>query len=163
VKSFVTACGAGLLFGTGLVVSGMTNPNKVIGFLDFFGHWDPSLLCVMVGAIGVHAPLYWFLQRRASLPERATQASLPSQLSLPSPKHKPINAKLIVGAILFGIGWGLGGYCPGPAIASLATGHNALVVCVAILVGVLVHELFFGALSRRTVAEPPLNNGSASC
>ena len=127
---------AGLLFGLGLVVSGMTSPHKVIGFLDFFGDWDMSLAFVMVGAIGVHAAAYRVLRGRTS-PLLADRFHLPTA--------KDIDKKLIAGAAIFGIGWGLAGYCPGPAIASLMTleaGVVAFVVSMAI--GTLMYKQFVG-------------------
>jgi uncharacterized protein len=102
----------GALFAVGLVIAQMTNAGKVLGFLDFGGDWDPSLLWVMVGAIGVHALSYRLVTRRTSPLFGATFA-------IPARGH--IDAPLVVGASLFGIGWGLGGYCPGPALVSLFT------------------------------------------
>jgi uncharacterized membrane protein YedE/YeeE len=104
VKPVLSAFGAGLLFGIGLLVSGMTDPHRVRAFLDFTGHWDPSLAGVMAGAIAVHGTALWLERRRAG-------ASIGVQA--------PIDARLIGGAAVFGVGWGLAGYCPGPAIVSL--------------------------------------------
>ena len=102
---------SGLIFGLGLTLSSMTNPAKVIGFLDILGTWDPSLGFVMGGAILITAPLLYFLKNKNYL-------ILASQIELPSKKN--IDFSLIVGALLFGIGWGMIGLCPGPAIASIA-------------------------------------------
>lgn len=109
---------AGLLFAVGLGVGGMTNPRKVMAFLDVFGRWDPSLLLVMGGAVLVHLPfLRWMGTRPPSGPERP-------------------DVTLIAGAAIFGVGWGLSGYCPGPAVVSLASGASgAIVFVLAMLVG----------------------------
>jgi len=104
---------AGLLFGLGLVVSGMTNPAKVIGFLDVFGKWDPSLSFVMAGALLVGAIAFRFAGKRQ-------RAMLGNPMSIPG--KRDIDRRLVLGSLAFGIGWGLAGYCPGPALASLASG-----------------------------------------
>ena len=101
---------SGLIFGLGLTLSSMTNPAKVIGFLDILGTWDPSLGFVMGGAILITAPLLYFLKNKNYL-------ILASQIDSPSKKNSDFS--LIVGALLFGIGWGMVGFCPGPAIASI--------------------------------------------
>ena len=101
---------SGVLFGAGLAVSGMTNPNKVLNFLDLTGRWDPSLLLVMGAAAPIAALAFRFTRRGRPLFE--TEFQLPAKTRLDAP--------LIVGSALFGLGWGLGGYCPGPAVASLA-------------------------------------------
>lgn len=116
------------MFGTGLAVSGMTQPSKVIGFLDVGGQWDPSLLFVMGGAVAVHALAYRWMRRR-SAPLFAD--------SLPAASR--IDAKLLIGSALFGIGWGLSGYCPGPAVVSLAAlAPGAIVFVVTMLLGMFV-------------------------
>ena len=102
---------SGIIFGAGLAISNMINPAKVLGFLNFFGQWDPSLIFVMIGAILTSAP-FFFLFRNKSKPLFAETFSIQ--------KTKNIDSKLIVGSSLFGVGWGLVGFCPGPAIASLA-------------------------------------------
>jgi uncharacterized membrane protein YedE/YeeE len=113
---------AGVLFGIGLSVAGMVDPHKVLGFLDVRGDWDPSLLLVMAGAIAVYAPGWRWITRR---PRPWLDARL----------HKPdaraIDARLLGGAALFGIGWGIAGYCPGPALASLSGAAPSLLVLVA--------------------------------
>jgi uncharacterized membrane protein YedE/YeeE len=102
---------SGLLFGAGLAVAGMTNPSKVLNFLDLTHGWDPSLALVMAGAIPVSALAFWIGRRRAGpLFEKA--------FALPGKSR--VDPALLLGAVLFGLGWGLGGYCPGPAIASLS-------------------------------------------
>ena len=102
---------SGIIFGAGLAISNMINPAKVLGFLNFFDQWDPSLIFVMIGAILTSAP-FFFLFRNKSKPLFAEIFSIP--------KTENIDSKLIVGSSLFGVGWGLVGFCPGPAIASLA-------------------------------------------
>lgn len=98
----------GTVFGAGLALSGMTNPAKVVGFLDFAGHWDPSLAATMAGAVAMAAVGHWLVRRRG----RALLVA-----DLPSPPPARIDRRLLAGAILFGAGWGLAGMCPAPAIA----------------------------------------------
>lgn len=119
---------SGVLFGVGLAVSGMTLPSKVAGFLDFTGSWDPTLMFVMGGAIGVHALVYWLARKRPS-PILADRFQLPTR--------RDIDARLVLGAAIFGVGWGLGGYCPGPAVTSLVTGHLEVVAFVAAMLGAM--------------------------
>ena len=106
---------SGIIFGVGLAISNMINPAKVLGFLNFFDQWDPSLIFVMIGAILISAP-FFFLFRNKSKPLFAETFSIP--------KIENIDSKLIVGSSLFGVGWGLVGFCPGPAIASLALANK---------------------------------------
>ena len=120
-----TAALAGLLFGAGLAVSGMVNPAKVLGFLDVAGAWDPSLALVLAGAVGVNLVGYRLVLKRAS-PLFAERFSLPGARALDVP--------LLAGAVLFGIGWGLVGYCPGPALAALAAGSLKVVGFVAAMI-----------------------------
>lgn len=136
----LTAALAGLLFGIGLTLSGMTDPSKVQNFLDLAGAWDPSLALVMAGAIGVGALAFAFARRRS----RSLLGA-----DLPLPPGRVIDRRLVGGSVLFGLGWGLAGYCPGPALASLATGgiKPALFV-LAMLAGMGLFEL----LERRGVA-----------
>ncbi|MGE4131789.1 MAG: DUF6691 family protein [Bdellovibrionales bacterium] len=103
---------SGALFAAGLALSGMTQPQKVVGFLNVAGNWDPSLMFVMVGAIGIHLVAFRFLRKKAK-PIFGSQWHVPTR--------RDLTPSLIVGAILFGAGWGLGGYCPGPALTSLAS------------------------------------------
>ena len=127
---FAFACG--VLFSLGLGVSGMTQPHKVIAFLDL-KDWDPSLLLVMVGAISVYAPVYWISCRRHC-------PWLDSRFHVPAPGR--IDRKLIFGAVLFGIGWGLAGYCPGPALVSLASGQSQSILFVSSMAaGVALYKL----------------------
>lgn len=109
---------SGTLFGSGLALSGMTDPERVQGFLDIFGRWDPTLAFVMVGAVMVMA-VAWRIQRRMTKPVLAHRFSLPDR--------RELDGKLITGAALFGVGWGLAGLCPGPAIASLALSPAAVI------------------------------------
>ena len=124
---------SGLIFAVGLAISGMTQPGKVTAFLDLFGNWDPSLAFVMLGAIAVYAVLYRLIRRRAT-PFFAPIFSVPTRNDL--------DARLIGGAALFGIGWGLGGFCPGPAVTSLASGHLSVFIFVAsMLAGMFLFKL----------------------
>ncbi len=123
----------GLLFGVGLMLSGMTDPGKVIGFLDLFGTWDPSLALVMGGAIMVGFFAFTVAKKR-------TSSFLGGALRLPT--NTDMDKKLVIGSLLFGAGWGLAGFCPGPALVSMADGQpKALVFVVAMLVGMLGFEL----------------------
>ncbi len=122
----------GLLFGIGLILSGMTDPGKVIGFLDLFGAWDPSLALVMGGAIGVG--LFAF-----AIAKRRTTAFLGGAMHLPKPGQ--IDRQLVLGSLVFGVGWGLAGFCPGPALVSLGAGEpKALVFVVAMLAGMGLYD-----------------------
>ncbi len=124
----VTAVAAGLLFGAGLTVSQMVNPAKVIGFLDVAGNWDPSLAFVLGGAVGTVALGFLFVRRRLSAPLFAAAFDPPSA--------RGIDRNLVFGAVLFGIGWGLVGLCPGPALAALAIAPTKVALFVAaMLVG----------------------------
>lgn len=132
MKSKATALLAGLLFGAGLLISGMTSPAKVLGFLDLFGRWDPSLAFVMIGAIGVHFVL---LRRILVLPKPWFEA----RFLLPS--RAAIDAPLVVGAALFGVGWGLGGLCPGPGLVDAAMGSGyAVVFMIGMMLGIVAER-----------------------
>lgn len=135
------AAASGLLFGLGLIVAGMTDPTKVRGFLDFAGDWDPTLAFVMAGAIGVHATAFRLITRRKR-PLLAPQFRIPSRTD--------IDKRMLLGAALFGAGWGLAGICPGPAIVSLGLGERAFFVFVAAMVaGVWLHS----SIGRATAAD----------
>jgi uncharacterized membrane protein YedE/YeeE len=122
---------AGLLFGLGLLLSGMANPTKVVGFLDLAGNWDPSLALVMAGAIGVALPAFTIARKRRT-------AWAGCALALPSATQ--IDAPLVLGSLTFGVGWGLAGYCPGPALVSLGTGSaSAVVFVLAMIAGMAIH------------------------
>lgn len=134
----VTATLAGVLFAIGLALSGMTRPDKVIGFLDLFGAWDPSLAFVMGGAVVTHA-----LTRRLVLRRPAPLFEARFQSPDPAPLWSPA---LIGGSALFGVGWGLAGYCPGPAIVALGSGALGPIVFVAaMLVGITLTEAPFAS------------------
>jgi uncharacterized membrane protein YedE/YeeE len=142
VKATLSALGAGLLFGVGLIVSGMTDPHRVRAFLDFTGHWNPSLAGVMGGAIAVHGIALW-LERRKS--------------PAPHPARAVIDGKLVAGAAVFGVGWGLSGFCPGPAIVALGLGRGWAFFA-AMAFGVLVGDALTrarGATASLTVLETP--------
>lgn len=128
----ISALIAGLIFGFGLAVSGMMNPAKVIGFLDLAGRWDPTLAFVMGGGLLVNLPAYWLTQHR-SKPLFEPQFFLPTR--------KDLDSRLLIGAAAFGIGWGIAGYCPGPALASLSQGGLAILVfCGALLAGMMLAD-----------------------
>ncbi|MFB3306845.1 DUF6691 family protein [Pseudomonas sp. AMR01] len=119
---------SGLIFGLGLIVSGMANPAKVLNFLDVFGTWDPSLAFVMGGAIAVTAPGFALLFRNRQTPMFDSKFRVPTRTDL--------EPKLLTGAAIFGIGWGLGGFCPGPALTSLpAAATGTLVFVPFMLIG----------------------------
>lgn len=131
-RTDVVALVAGLLFAVGLALSGMTQPEKVIGFLDVAGHWDPSLALVMMGAIGVHV-IFARIALRAGAPRFAPRFALPSETT--------IDRRLVAGAALFGLGWGIAGFCPGPAVVSVVKlAPEALALVAAMLVGMFAFE-----------------------
>lgn len=133
----LTSFAAGLLFGLGLLLSGMANPAKVIGFLDLAGAWDPSLALVMAGAIGTAlVPFAWVKRRSRAL------LDAPMQL----PHKRELDGRLIGGSLVFGIGWGIAGICPGPAVAVLLSGHWQIALFVLAMLGGM---LLFSALERR--------------
>lgn len=123
---------AGVLFGFGLMLSGMANPQKVMNFLDLAGTWDPTLAFVMGGALLISVPAFHFTLKR---PNSLTGGKF--QL----PTRKDIDLQLVAGAAIFGIGWGLSGYCPGPALAAISFASvNALTIVLAMLVGIVFHD-----------------------
>jgi len=127
----------GGLFSVGLILSGMSNPAKVIGFLDIFGQWDPSLAFVMIGAIVVA-----FIPFQKAIRHPVTVFNEVIEL----PKNTQLDTKLIAGAFIFGIGWGIAGICPAPAFTLIGLGHyQALYFIVAMLFGVLIHRKVTGA------------------
>lgn len=121
----LTSFAVGMLFAFGLTISQMTDPARVLGFLDITGRWDATLLLVMGGALAITLPLFPFIQRRR-------QSLLGERLFLPASTR--IDARLIIGAALFGIGWGLGGLCPGPALANLASGSPGIILFVLAMI-----------------------------
>ena len=132
-KSNIASFICGIVFSIGLGISGMTQPQKVIGFLDVFGEWDLSLAFVMSGAVLSYLILQLWIQRNFSIPVLGGSFQITSR--------KDLDRSLIIGALLFGSGWGLGGYCPGPAITSLGSGSlNSLLFVVAMGIGMLVAD-----------------------
>ncbi len=140
MKRNAAAFGAGALFAVGLAFSGMTRPSKVVGFLDLAGDWDASLAFVMMGAIAVHFVAYRLVLRR------------PAPLfdgSFHLPTRRDIDLRLVLGAAVFGVGWGLGGYCPGPGLVSAAAGAlGAVVFVVGMTVGMLIEQGLARALPQ---------------
>ena len=125
---------SGIIFGIGLVVSQMINPEKVLGFLDLFGNWDPSLAFVMIGALIVSSPLFHLIKNKEK-PLFAEKFNYSN--------NKEINNKLVIGSALFGAGWGLGGLCPGPAISSIALLNiNSIIFVVAMFIGFYLAKFF---------------------
>lgn len=142
MKANLTALGAGALFAVGLAISGMTLPSKVTGFLDVAGAWDASLAFVMMGAIVVHFVAQRLVRKR-SAPLFDTKFHVPTR--------KDIDARLVAGAALFGIGWGLGGYCPGPGLVSAASGAPAAIVfVVGMTIGMLAEHATARARAHAT-------------
>lgn len=140
MTTIFTSLFAGLVFGLGLIVSGMDNPAKVLGFLDLAGPWDPSLAFVMAGAIAVAAVAFASAKTR-------TVSVLGAGMKLST--SRDIDRRLVIGSVLFGIGWGVAGFCPGPGLVALGMGEiKALVFVVAMLVGMGIFEL----LERRKQA-----------
>lgn len=138
VLTNLVALAAGLIFGAGLTISQMIDPAKVVGFLDLFGQWDPSLALVMAGALAVTF-LGYRLARSLGHPWLAPKFQMPTK--------RDLDARLLLGAVLFGIGWGLAGYCPGPAISGLALAELPTVIFVAsMLAGMFAYHV---SLERR--------------
>jgi uncharacterized membrane protein YedE/YeeE len=143
--AFLSPLVAGLIFGLGLCLSGMINPAKVLGFLDLAGNWDPSLALVMGGAVTVA-----FVAFRVAARRTRSFANLTFEI----PKTRTIDAKLAGGAVIFGIGWGLVGLCPGPAIVNVGfLDGRALLFVLAMIAGIKLSDVFFA--SRTTEAETP--------
>jgi uncharacterized membrane protein YedE/YeeE len=142
----LSAFAVGLVFGLGLILSGMTDPSKILGFLDLAGAWDPSLAFVMGGAVLVGFVAFRFACKRAV-------SFLGSAMHLPIARH--IDRELILGSLVFGVGWGVAGYCPGPAVVALGAGQDkAVVFVIAMLAGMALYEAvdrFFYARRRRRV------------
>jgi len=132
VNALVSALGAGFVFGTGLWVSGMANPKKVLGFLDITGNWDASLLLVMGGAVAVTVIAFRYVLR-------SEKPILEEKFELP--QKRDIDLPLVAGSAIFGIGWGIAGYCPGPAITALSTlSPESIVFVIAMIAGGLLHR-----------------------
>lgn len=146
MKVGLAAFAAGVIFALGLGISGMTQPSKVIGFLDLAGRWDPSLALVMVGAIAVHAAAVRLIRRRP-------RPLLGERFDVPS--RADVDARLLAGAAVFGIGWGLAGYCPGPAVTSTVSGLAApLIFTASMLAGMLAFDAFDAAAKGSREASP---------
>jgi len=132
MKRVLVAFACGVLFAFGLAISGMTHPSKVLAFLDFAGAWDPSLALVMASGVLVNV-LFFRVALRRGAPLLGGTFALPSRQS--------IDARLVGGAAVFGVGWGLGGFCPGPAVVSVAGGAAPVIVfVVAMVVGMALHD-----------------------
>jgi len=143
---------SGLLFGAGLIVSGMTDPQRVIGFLDVAGQWNPALALVMGGAVLVTLPAFAWARRRQ-------RTLLGSALSLPD--RSAITGPLVTGSVLFGLGWGLSGVCPGPGLLLAAgAGHDALLFAASMLAGMFISDLVRerGAAVGRAEAVAPVGD-----
>jgi hypothetical protein len=135
----ILAAASGLIFGLGLIAGGMTDPGKVKGFLDIFGKWDPSLGLVMGGAIAVGVFAFAAAARR-----KLSWTGDPIDL----PRSTVIDARLLLGGALFGAGWGIGGFCPGPALVALGSGLPAAgIFVVAMLVGMVIHDQVIARIS----------------
>lgn len=132
LKNIIISFVVGFIFAIGLGVSGMTQPHKIISFLDIFGNWDISLMFVMVGAILVHSVAYPLVRKRPS-PLFASSFQVPAR--------KELTKSLILGSFLFGIGWGIGGYCPGPAVTSLVSLREPVFAFViSMIIGMLIYR-----------------------
>jgi uncharacterized protein len=125
LRQGLVALASGLVFGVGLLLSGMIDPKNIVGFLDVFGDWNPRLMFVMAGAIAVHAPFVAWVRRRGT-PLLAADLSIPTR--------RDIDAALVVGAAMFGVGWGISGFCPGPSLVALPSARAGVVVFVVALV-----------------------------
>ena len=125
MAQILTAFAVGVIFALGLTISEMINPGRVIGFLDVAGHWDPTLLLVMAGALVITVPIFPVILRRPK-PLLAAQFTLPTKTRLDLP--------LVLGAAVFGAGWGLAGFCPGPALAALASGSPTVILFVVAMI-----------------------------
>ena len=136
----ITSLLSGLMFGAGLILSGMSNPAKVLGFLDIGGAWDPSLALVMAGAIAVGLVAFAAAKRRAV-------SLLGAEMKLPT--TTAIDRRLVLGSLLFGVGWGVAGFCPGPVLVAVGMGSGkAIVFAAAMLLGMGVFELMERRSSR---------------
>jgi len=135
------ACLSGALFGTGMIISEMVDSNKVIGFLNITGNWDPSLALVMGGALAVFTPFYHLVIKKRAIALNGDK--------LPSPVNRRIDSKLIIGATFFGAGWGLAGFCPGPAITSISGGSEiVLLFIVSMLLGIIADNKYAQRANR---------------
>ena len=137
MKNVIVPLISGIVFSIGLVIAGMTNPAKVMGFLNVFGNWDPSLLFVMVGAIIISMPTFLFIDKKMSAP-------LFNKEEVFSKQHKKIiDRPLVIGSAVFGIGWALVGFCPGPAISALTQiDGNVFMFFIAMSIGMLIKKIY---------------------
>ncbi|HWH83705.1 MAG TPA: YeeE/YedE family protein [Burkholderiaceae bacterium] len=148
--TIVTALLTGLLFGIGLIVAGMTDPAKILGFLDLAGPWDPSLALVMAAAIAVGLVAFRLAGRRAL-------SLLGAPMRLPAPRR--VDRRLLLGGALFGVGWGVAGFCPGPALVALGMGQpKAVVFVLAMLLGMALFEWLEARRTDRSAAAPPTSS-----
>ena len=137
VKNFFVPLTSGIIFGIGLVIAGMTNPSKVMGFLNVFGNWDPSLILIIGGAIAVIMPVF-LISKKMSSPLFNKEEGFKQQLK------KNIDSPLIIGSSMFGIGWALVGFCPGPAISALTqVDGNVFIFFIAMSIGMLIKNFKF--------------------
>lgn len=143
VKRMIVSLISGLLFGSGMIISGMVDPNKVVGFLNVTGAWDPSLIFVLGGALLVFTPIYHLAIKHR---EKALNGDV---LSLPT--NKKIDSNLMLGAVMFGAGWGLVGFCPGPIVASLSSGN------------VVVFIFMMSMIVGMTIANKYLSKNASAC
>jgi len=153
LKAHITSFLSGIVFALGLGISGMTRPVKVIGFLDFFGNWDASLAFVMIGAVGVYLfANRW--RRKIAAPLFAAEFSVPTR--------SDVDARLVAGAAIFGAGWGLAGFCPGPAIVSLVSGALPVAIFVTSMAGGIYLHAWIAEIRQRDrpAAAPVLSIGA---
>ena len=144
MKRNAAVFGTGALFAVGLAISGMTKPSKVVGFLDIAGHWDASLAFVMMGAIAVHFVAYRVIRRR-------TAPLFDSKFHVPT--RKDVDPRLVLGAALFGVGWALGGFCPGPGLVAAGGGSlHAVIFLLGMTLGMLVEHVTARAIARPKAA-----------
>ena len=137
MKNIIVPLSSGIIFGIGLVISGMTNPAKVMGFLNIFGNWDPSLVFVLGGAIAVSMPVFLLLGKKMLTPLFNKEEGFSNQLK------RNIDGPLIIGSAMFGIGWALVGFCPGPVITSLTqVDGNVFMFFIAMSIGMLIKKDF---------------------
>ena len=137
MKNIFIPLTSGVIFGIGLVIAGMTNPSKVMGFLNVFGNWDPSLMFVMGGAIIVSMPAFLLISKKMSAPLFNKEEGFSQQLK------KNIDSPLVIGSAMFGVGWALVGFCPGPAIAALTqVDGNVFIFFIAMSIGMLIKKIY---------------------
>jgi len=139
--TLLIACLSGALFGTGMIISEMVDPNKIIGFLNITGDWDPSLALVMAGALAVFTPFYHLVIKKRAIALNGDK--------LPLPVNQHIDGKLLLGATFFGAGWGLAGFCPGPGITSISGGSEGVLLFIAsMLLGIIAANKYVQRANR---------------